>query len=267
VNRIALLLLAFVVAVPGSANIIDGRDGRDSILDIGPSLGLSAAEISRIRRVSGYVGCLSPSPSVGTGTLFLADGQVLSVAHIFFERTGAQRSRCFFRSQDPKSEKIDIDLSGARFGSARPKAGSNADYAIVRLVAPAPEAEPFPVATEVPIKAGDKLIVVDARPVGLEHVDRMVPVAQGCTVRRVPISTEATNFYRTDCDATGSSSGGVHLARVNGELVLRGITITTGPWRDDKLNGAPYDERAGSVTTALATDAAILEAGRSLAGL
>ena len=50
------------------------------------------------------------------------------------------------------------------------------------------------------------------------------------------------------------------------ELIFRGVTITTGPWRDDSFRGAPYDERGGSVTTALGTDAAILEAGKDLAG-
>jgi hypothetical protein len=43
------------------------------------------------------------------------------------------------------------------------------------------------------------------------------------------------------------------------------MTITTGPWRDASFLGAPYDERGGSVTTALGTDAAIFEAGTSLA--
>ena len=58
----------------------------------------------------------------------------------------------------------------------------------------------------------------------------------------------------------------MHLSRVGGRLVFRGVTITSGPWQDDRLRGAPYDERGGSVTTALGTDAAILEAGRALAG-
>jgi hypothetical protein len=57
----------------------------------------------------------------------------------------------------------------------------------------------------------------------------------------------------------------MHLARVGGRLVFRGITITTGPWREERFRGAPYDERGGSVTTALGTDAAILAAGESLA--
>ena len=57
----------------------------------------------------------------------------------------------------------------------------------------------------------------------------------------------------------------MNLARVDGELVFRGVTITTGLWRDPDLPGAPYDEKRGSVTTALGTDAAILEAGRKLA--
>jgi hypothetical protein len=58
----------------------------------------------------------------------------------------------------------------------------------------------------------------------------------------------------------------MHLARVGGKLVYRGITVTTGPWRDKAFVGAPYNEAKGSVTTALGTDAAILAAGKALAG-
>ena len=47
-----------------------------------------ADEIARIRKVSGYVGCLAPSPSVGSGALFLANNQILTTAHIFFEESG-----------------------------------------------------------------------------------------------------------------------------------------------------------------------------------
>lgn len=248
-------------------NIIDGTDDRGSIVELGPSLGLSGKEIGRIRRVSGYVGCLSPSPSVGSGALFLTDRQVLTAAHIFFEPSGRPRSKCFFRNQAADSVMIDlaVDPANARFGSKTPKAGSNDDYAIVRLVGPVEGAEPFPVDTATPVAVGDSLIVVTAHPAGMEAIDRGTPVAQGCKVRRVPRSSRATNFYRTDCDATGSSSGGMHLSRVGGRLVFRGITITTGPWRDPAFMGVPYNEGRGSVTTALSTDAAILEAGRALA--
>jgi hypothetical protein len=250
-------------------NIIDGADDRDSLLELGPSLGLSATEIERIRSVSGYVGCLSPSPSVGTGALFLNSRQILTVSHIFFDPSGRKRSKCFFKNQAAAPVKIDLLLGPGDvvFGAERPRPGSNADYAIVRLAEPVPAAEPFPVAPDTAVKAGDKLIVVTAHPAGMEKdVDNGIPVVQPCKVRRAPRSTEATSFYRSDCDATGSSSGGMHLSRVNGELVFRGITITTGPWRDGTLRGAPYNEKSGSVTTALGTDAAILAAGRRLAG-
>ena len=250
-----------------SVNIIDGSDDRGSLLDLGPGLGLSPAEIARIRQVSGYVGCFLPSPSIGTGALFLTNRQVLTAAHIFFEPTGGKRSHCFFKSQAPGAKRIDlaVEAGEARFGAAHPKAGSNNDYAIVRLVTPVAGAEPFPV-DPTPVKPGDRLIVVSAHPADMEReVDNAIPVVQPCTVRRVPKSTGATSFYRTDCDATGASSGGMHLARVGTRLVYRGITITTGPWRDAGLQGAAYDEKQGSVTTALGTDAAILAAGKSLA--
>jgi hypothetical protein len=249
-------------------NVIDGADERDSILTIGPSLGLSPAEIARIRKVSGYVGCLSPSPSVGAGALFLTNDQVLTAAHIFFEPSGRKRWKCFFRAQEPDAPRIDllVESGAARFGAAKPNPGSNDDFAVVRLAEPILEAIPFPVDLEAPVAAGDALIVITAHPAGMEReVPLDVPVAQPCTVRRVPISTGATSFYRTDCDASGSSSGGMHLSRVNGRLVFRGITISTGAWRDPKLHGAPYDEASKSATTALGTDAAVLKAGKALA--
>lgn len=249
------------------ANIIDGADDRDSLLVLGPELGLSAAEIGRIRRVSGYVGCLSPSPSMGTGALYLTDRHILTVAHIFFEREGGRRWNCFFKNQDEPSLRIDLLVDEARFGADRPKPGSNDDFAIVPLADAVPGAEPFPVAPDSPVRRGDALIVVTAHPAGMEkEVDNAIPVVQGCQVRRVPVSSRATSFYRTDCDATGSSSGGMHLSRVDGRLVFRGISITTGPWRDPAFRGAAYDEQRGSVTTALGADAGILKAGRALTG-
>ncbi|WP_201400259.1 serine protease [Kaistia sp. 32K] len=251
-------------------NIIDGKDDRDSLLTIGPSLGLSRGEIGRIRQVSGYVGCLSPSPSVGSAALFLTNQQILTAAHVFFEPSGKRRWKCFFRPQSPGGPMIDLVVDdNTQFGSKKPKAGSNNDWAIVRLVEPLAGAVPFPVKPDVPVQNGDKLIVITAHPADMEkEVDRDVPVAQGCRVRRAidkSRSAAATSFFRTDCDATGASSGGMHLSRVNGELAFRGITITTGPWRDPRYKGAPYDEKAGSVTTALGTDAAILSAGRAVA--
>lgn len=263
-------LAAAALAPAATANIIDGTDDRDSLLTLGPELGLRADEINRIRRVSGYVGCFLPSPSLGTGALFLTNGQILTAAHVFFEPSGTKRTKCFFKNQtdDPVMVDLLVDPKNARFGGSPPKAGSNSDFAVVRLAEPIDGAEPFPVAPEVPVKAGDRLIVVTAHPAGMERaVDNGVPVVQACKIRRVPASTGITSFYRTDCDATGSSSGGMNLSRVGGELVFRGVTITTGLWREPSMKGAPYNEKAGSVTTALGTDAAILEAGKALAAM
>jgi hypothetical protein len=249
-------------------NIIDGVDDRDSLLVIGPSLGLSPSEIAQIRKVSGHVGCFLPTPSVGTGALFLSNRQIITAAHIFFTASGERRSSCFFKNQATDSATIDIvaDPERSAFGANPPKAGSNDDFAIVTLAEPIADAIPFPVEENVPVSAGDQLIVITAHPAGMEkQIDPGVPVAQGCTVRRAPVSREATTFYRTDCDATGSSSGGMHLARIGGQLVFRGVTITAGPWQDERFRGAPYDERGGSVTTALGTNAAVLAAGTRLA--
>jgi hypothetical protein len=267
--RPALAIVAVagaLVVSTATANIIDGTDDRDSLLDVGPSLGLSKAEIDRIRMVSGYVGCFLPSPSLGSGALFINNRQILTAGHIFFEDSGERRTSCFFKTQSIPPVKVDLLVDEAKFGANPPKAGSNYDFAVVPLAEPIEGVEPFRVETDIKVKSGDALIVITAHPAGMEKVvPNEVPVAQGCTVRRVPVSTSITSFFRTDCDASGSSSGGMHLSRVNGELVYRGVTITTGLWRDPRLKGAPYDEKRGSVTTALGTDAAILEAARTLA--
>jgi hypothetical protein len=248
------------------ANIIDGKDDRGSLLTLGPTLGLSAEEIARIRKVSGHVGCFEPRPQVASGTLFLSNDLVLTAAHTFFTEDGKRQGKCFFRPQTAGSEWMPLLIDGknTRFGATQPRPGSNGDWAIIRLATPIPGAQPFlPAST--PPQVGERLIVVTAHPAGMEEMDPSIPVVQECRVRRVPVSSATTSFYRSDCDASGASSGGMHLARVGGELTLRGITISTGPWRDPKLAGAPYDEKAGSVTTALGADAAILEAGRELA--
>ncbi len=250
-------------------NIIDGSDDRGSLLDLGPGLGLSPAEIARIRRVSGYVGCLSSPPSMGAGMLFLDDRQIITAAHILFEPSGKPRRKCFFRTQDPEPFHTELDLSSgaARFGAKVPKAGSAQDFAVVRLVEPVPGAVPFPIAMS-PARAGEALIVITAHPAGMaREVDKGVPVVQACTVRRVAPSASpaAASLLRTDCDATGSSSGGMNMTRVGGQLMLRAITVATGPWRNKRLEGAPYDEKAGSQTIAIALDGPVQAAARALA--
>jgi hypothetical protein len=252
-----------------SINIIDGTDDRGSLLELGPELGLSPAEIARVRRVSGYVGCLSPSPSMGAGMLFLGDRQIITAAHILFEPSGRPRTKCFFRTQDvePFHTELDLSVGATRFGAAVPKPGSAEDFAVVRLMEPVPRAVPFPVAVS-PARAGERLIVVTSHPAGMaREVDKGIPVVQGCSVRRVvPAGSPAVAAQlRTDCDATGSSSGGINMTRVGGQLMLRAITVATGPWRNKRLVGAPYNEKAGSQTIAIALDGPVAAAGRALA--
>src|SRR5215207_5307281 len=192
---LAFVALAGALAAPtATANIIDGTDDRDSLLEIGPALGLSREEIDRIRKVSGYVGCFLPSPSLGSGALFINNRQILTAGHIFFEDSGERRTNCFFKTQGEPAIKVDLLVEEARFGANPPKAGSNYDFAIVPLAEPIDGVEPFPVAEDVKIKNGDQLIVVTAHPAGMEKaVPNEVPVAQGCTVRRVPVSTSITS--------------------------------------------------------------------------
>jgi len=266
----ALAAIAAVVAfwlTPSFANVIDGRDDRGALTALGPSLGLSAAEIVRIRAVSGNVACLSPQPQIASGALFITNRQILTAAHVFFNGA-ARETKCFFRAQNADATWVPLltDSASARFGSPAPKPGSNNDWAVVRLQAPIAGVKPFSV-DRAPRAVGDRLIVLSAHPQGFDGLDPSIPVVEGCAIRRVPKSIEATTFYRTDCDASPGASGGMHLFRgEHGALAFRGMTISTGPSDDPALKGAPYNEAAGSVTTALGTDAAILKAGAELAG-
>jgi hypothetical protein len=266
VTLVLAVVAAALSALPTFANIIDGTDERGPLVELAASLGLSAAEVDRIRKVSGHVVCFEPEPTFGSGALFLTDDLVLSAGHIFFQASGAPASKCFFRPQVPNSVPVPLltDAANARFGANPPKPGSNNDWAIVRLASPG-AAEPFPPAATAP-KAGTPLVVLSAHPVGFDAQDPDIPVAQPCSIRRAPVSSSSTTFYRSDCDASGSSSGGMHLSRENGALVFRGMTISSGPSSDPKLRGAPYNEKGGSVTTALGVDAAIGKAARELAG-
>jgi len=260
-----LLASATIPVIP--VNIIDGKDDRGALATLGPKLGLSAAEMARIRAVSGHVACLKPKPAIGSGALFLTDGQILTAAHMFFDGASHQ-SDCFFRPQTAGSQWVPLlaDSANARFGAVPPKPGSNNDWAVVRLAKRLAGAVPFPLDPGAPA-VGEKLIVLSAHPAGFDSADPAMPIVEGCTVRRAPKSLAATTFYRTDCDASPGASGGMHLFREpDGTLVFRGITISTGPSEDKGLAGAPYNEQAGSVTTALGTNAAILAAGRDLAG-
>lgn len=266
--RLFSLIAATVMAlaVPATANIIDGKDDRGPLTALATALGLSGDEVTRIRQVSGHVSCFGARPATASGSLFLTSDLVLTAGHTFFEN-GSVAEKCFFRPQTEGSDWIPLrtDAANARFGANPPKPGSNNDWAVVRLARPVRGAKPFPPAGVRP-KVGEKLIALAALAGDKPVLDPSVPYATPCKVRRVPTSSAATSFYRSDCDAAGGASGGMHLARIGGALAFRGITITTGPWRDPAFVGKPYDEKAGSVTTALGTDAAILAAARALAG-
>lgn len=261
---LAAVLLA--VAAPAAANVINGADDRDSLLVLAPKLGLTAEEVQHIRSSTGFVACLSPTPSMGSGVLFLDNQQVLTAAHILYQPDGKARSRCFFRNQTVPPVMVDlVPYKGySAFGAMPPKPGTSQDFAIVRTALPVTGGAPFRVPDSLPAK-GETLIVTTGHPAGMaKEVDRFVPVAQSCTVRRVLSAGRYAALFNTDCDATGSSSGGANFARVGGGLVLRGVTISTGPWQDPAFAGAPYNEKRGSFTTAISVSGVVLQAGRAL---
>ncbi len=124
---------------PLPANVIDGVDDRAPLGEIAEQLGLSAAEVARIRQVSGHVGCFEPLPIVGLRRAVPRQRpDPHRRAHLLPVRTASRpanassgrrrrgRTGCRFSPTPPT----------LRFGADPPKPGSNQDWAVVRLATP-----------------------------------------------------------------------------------------------------------------------------------
>ena len=78
---------------PFRVNIIDGADERDSILAIGPSLGLTRHEIARIRHVCRACRMFS-AVAVGRHRRAVPDQrQIITAGHILFDPDPASRAQ------------------------------------------------------------------------------------------------------------------------------------------------------------------------------
>lgn len=262
-------------------NIVGPTDDRAPITRIGPTLGLTPAEIDRIRKVTGVVVCKDKSgkmQSIASGGLFVTNDQILTSSHAFFDEDDAplfDNHSCQFQTQStpPQTARIDIERPHV-FGNRTPHRvsthDSSLDYSIVQLDHPiSPGATPLGV-SPAPVAVGETMIGV----VGFEEDKDLKggkfrglpqqPYVMPCTVKQViPANGDLPTGFRSDCDLSQGGSGGFNIVRRDGKLQVKGIFQTSSSQKQDYQ---PYSTEKGSYTYSLGTDGAIVDIARQLAG-
>lgn len=246
------------------ANVIGKFDERGKVRDLGPAH-FTPAEIFQIRNSMGYLVCPGKDifrnddhgnkvADVLTSSAFLIGGDtVVTVAHQFFAARGVKRTEkgswntCYFQTQGnhPAIYKIKGGDKDIVFGTRTPAEDTRNDYAIVKLVTPVPNAKPFMFLDSAVLKSGDTIFPIIASrdkkysPADKEDL-RDEPLMQSCTIRKTfmgEASVRPSHFY-SDCDNTLGGSGGPILQRIEGRLVVMGMTTATGFAAD----GAEYSD-------------------------
>ncbi len=249
-------------------------DGRGSLTEKASELGLSDAEVGRIRATSGYVICPGTTyknPSIMSASM-LGNRMIVTALHAFFDDDPGRRrdplSECYFRNQADPAEIVALDLEEGRYRFGKdvsPDTGDALDYAVVGLKDQVAGAQPFSYDSD-EVEEGTWVLELAAHqksPTRTFPGDQ--PVIQQCRVRDI-LRGNGPSLYIADCDASPLGSGGPMLTRnSDGELVVRGILIATGK---QTLNGQPYDLPSGSASYFISTTgsfaAAIEEVGASL---
>lgn len=268
---IVLTLLALAAASVAEAAVVADKDrfgnvdGRGALMEKAEQLGLSAAEVKRLRGATGYVIC--PGSAHGNGIVASAalveSAQVIvTVGHAFVDEKGVPRApieECVFRNQAAPPVEVplaagDLIWVGLR-GAAKPH--DPEDYAVAALARPVAGAQPLRV-------RGDRA-AVDERMIGLvawqemqPALDAGEPVAQDCAVRDLDAAkgSQPTN-YLTDCDLGPVGSGGHLVARAGRDWVTSGVFSTSG----GQLSvGRSFSRRLGSYTRVIAIEGGALTA-------
>jgi hypothetical protein len=271
VRLISLTFLAIAMVPAANAAVVADKDrfgnvdGRGSLVQKADQLGLSAADVSRLRAATGFVVC--PGAEHGNGIVASAalveSAQVIvTVGHAFVDEQGRSRGPiegCVFRSQAVPP--VEVPLAGGEAiwvglrGAAKPHDPD--DYAVAVLSRPVAGAQPLRL-------RGDRA-VVDERMVGIVAWQEMepaaetgVPIVQDCAVRDLdPAQGGQPTNYLTDCDLGPVGSGGHLIARAGNEWVTSGVFSTSG----GKLSiGRSFSRRLGSYTRVIAVDAGVVTA-------
>jgi hypothetical protein len=236
-------------------------DPRGPITQKAAELGLSAADVMRIRETVGYVICPGNNgvgAVSGTGMLIGFGGVVVTDAHIFIDPETNQRkeplSDCVFINQlDYKPVKLDFSSDRTyKFYTNSPKREWYNDRAIVRLKSRA-NVQPFQLDSfNTLLKPGDKIIMISAvqqrltfplqqRAVNFTLHNGVTvstniysePLVQSCSVKLYyPPKTAASSAVYTDCNGTEGASGSVMTVRLAGGQTVAKALLEQGGGSD-----------------------------------
>ena len=270
-QRLLLAVLASMLtpllcgAVVADKDRFGNVDGRGPLIEKAAQLGLSEAEVERLRGATGFVICpgsVHGNGIVASAALVESAQVIVTVGHAFVDEQGRSRGpieACLFRSQAVSP--VEVPLAGGETiwvglqGAAKPH--DPEDYAVAVLSRSVPGAKPLRL-------RGDRA-AVDERMIGIVAWQEMeppaqagMPVVQDCAVRDLdPASGSQPTNYLTDCDLGPAGSGGNLIARAGNEWVTSGVFSTSG----GKLSvGRSFSRRLGSYTPVIAIDAGVIAA-------
>lgn len=271
VVRWLIIALAFTSGAANAAIVADedrfgNVDGRAPLSESAERLGISAAEVERLRASTGYLVC--PGSTHGNGIVasaaLVGSARILlTVGHALVDEAGRARGpleACVFRNQAvPPSE---VPLAGADavwIGlSGPPKAHDPRDLAIALLARPVQGASPLALRRGT-LAAGTRVVgIVAWQEVDGRRFDADTPVVQDCAVRDLDAAEGSlpTN-YLTDCDLGPVGSGGHILTRVDGQWATSGVFSSSG---GDLSLGRSFSRRLGSFTRVIGVDGAVADA-------
>jgi hypothetical protein len=272
------------------------KDPRGPLTQKAQELGLSAAEVQRIRKVVGYIACPGDvanngaGADSGTGMLVGNGDMIVTDAHLFIDpNTNSPRPNlfeCRFINLADQYAIVSLDFSNAKsnkFYTNSPATAWYNDRAIVRLTHRIPNADPLPFdLDETPLRRGDRLIMISSHQHRLtfsmpqrhisvdiegKHLEADVnrePIAQGCSVMSYYARTAmASSVVYSDCNDTEGASGSVVLVRkTDGSLVAKALLSQGG---DAMADHKPFKVGSGvassdlSFTLSIGMDANVYE--------
>jgi hypothetical protein len=222
--KIFVCVFAVLFAAPGFSQpgYAASTDKRGSLLERGPAIGLSAAEIEQAQLATGLVVC----PDIrGSGALVLSNQIIVTAAHLFFDEQDRLRRtlrKCHFELQSDPHVRVKLDATSIVFGTDRYYLGG--DWAVVRLVSPIQNARPYrplPLPREGnPLPEGSRLFSIAAGARGFNGNPK-VPIVQECTVKETRFNGRSV---LSDCMSSFGMSGSIVLTRGAGDLLAAGIT-------------------------------------------
>lgn len=276
-RHLSFVLTAVLGISSAEAAVVEDKDpfgnvdGRGAITEKAEQLGLSGADVERLRAATGYVIC--PGSANGNGivasaALVESNQLIVTVGHAFVDEQGLPREPigdCIFRNQaTPPSE---IRLAGGDYlwvglaGPATPHDPS--DYAVALLSRPVDVPEPLRMNSPLSgLGIGDHVIgIVAWQEIEGRQLDPGTPVVQDCVLRDFDASngTQPTN-YLTDCDLGPVGSGGHLVVKADGEWVTGGVFSTSG---GERSAGRSFNRRLGSYTRVVAVDGGLASAVKS----